>query len=360
MRKFIWILLASSFMSTLLWGQNHKDIRYVDASLLTLVGKALPTPHPYHRIDTVAFKGFTKHENQQARCSAGIAVVFRTNSPQIDLLPLYKWEYRKDNVTGIASAGFDLYIKRNGEWVYANSLAPSKRNKPFTLMHGMEANEKECLLYLPMYSELESLKIGVQPGASIEALPNPFGEKVVFFGSSFTQGIGASRPGMSYPLQIGRNTNLHVCNLGFSGNAKLQPYFAEVIAATEADAFVFDVFSNPEARLIKERLHTFVDIITAKHPDKPLIFVKTIDRGNAAFNTLVRERENDKREMVEVLMKDIMDTHPNIYLIENPLPAPESRDTSTDGTHPSDLGYHFWAKNLEKQLIYILNKNKSL
>ena len=58
----------------------------------------------YHRIDTVAFKGFSKSENQQARCSAGLAVVFRTNSPQIDLLPSYKWEYRKDNVTGIAAA----------------------------------------------------------------------------------------------------------------------------------------------------------------------------------------------------------------------------------------------------------------
>ena len=95
---------------------------------------------------------------------------------------------------------------------------------------------------------------------------------------------------MSYPLQIERNTNLHVCNLGFSGNAKLQSYFAEVIAATEADAFVFDVFSNPDAMQIKERLQAFVDIIVAKHPKTPLIFVQTIQRGNEAFNTLIRSQ----------------------------------------------------------------------
>ncbi len=294
-------------------------------------------------------RDFSKSENQQARCSAGLAVVFRTNSPQIDLLPSYKWEYRKDNVTGIAAAGFDLYIRQNNEWIYANSLAPAKRNEAFTLMYGMEPKEKECLLYLPMYSELESLKIGIQPGSSIETIPNPFGQKVVFFGSSFTQGIGASRPGMSYPLQIERNTNLHVCNLGFSGNAKLQSYFAEVIAATEADAFVFDVFSNPDAMQIKERLQAFVDIIVAKHPKTPLIFVQTIQRGNEAFNTLIRARESDKLEIVETLMKEIIRKYPNIYLIGNPLPSPENRDTCTDGTHPSDLGYYFWAKNLEKK-----------
>ncbi len=360
MKKFILLLLTTFFMSTFLGSQNQKDIRYVDASQLTLIGKALPTPCPYHRIDTVAFKGFSKHENQQARCSAGLAVVFRTNSPRIDLLPLYKWEYRKDNVTGIAAAGFDLYIKQEGKWTYANSLAPSKRNESFTLMYGMGPGEKECMLYLPIYSELESLKIGIQSEATIEAIPNPFGQKIVFFGSSFTQGIGASRPGMSYPLQIERNTNLHVCNLGFSGNAKLQSYFAEVIAAIEADAFVFDVFSNPNAKQIKERLQKFVDIIVAKHTATPLIFVKTISRGNEVFNTYIHERENSKKEVVEELMKEIMKKYPNIYLINNPLPAPESHDTSTDGTHPSDLGYHFWAKNLEKEIIRILNKKQCL
>ena len=56
------------------------QMRFVDATELNLIGKALPTPHPYHRIDTVAYKGFTKGENQQVRCSAGLALVFKTNS----------------------------------------------------------------------------------------------------------------------------------------------------------------------------------------------------------------------------------------------------------------------------------------
>ena len=48
MRNFRLLLLASLLAPTILWGQSIKDIRYVDASQLTLVGKALPTPHLYH------------------------------------------------------------------------------------------------------------------------------------------------------------------------------------------------------------------------------------------------------------------------------------------------------------------------
>ena len=41
-------------------------IVYTEASDLTLVGKLMATPNPYHRVDTVAFKGFTKGENSQS------------------------------------------------------------------------------------------------------------------------------------------------------------------------------------------------------------------------------------------------------------------------------------------------------
>ena len=51
---------------------------WTEASDLTLIGKILDTPNPYHRVDTVRYKGFTKSENLQVRCPAGLAVLFRT------------------------------------------------------------------------------------------------------------------------------------------------------------------------------------------------------------------------------------------------------------------------------------------
>ena len=144
------------------------QMRFVDATELNLIGKALPTPHPYHRIDTVAYKGFTKGENQQVRCSAGLALVFKTNSTRIDLEPQYtSFVYAGASTPRVASEGFDLYIRKDGEWLYAASRAPKKRGEAYTMISRMDSSEKECLLYLPNYSELTSLRVGVDEGATI-------------------------------------------------------------------------------------------------------------------------------------------------------------------------------------------------
>ena len=78
--------------------------RFYDASELTIIGKGMPTPHPYHRIDTMVYKGFSKSENQKVRCSAGLAIVFKTNSSRIDLAPVYAlFEYHGASTPRVAT-----------------------------------------------------------------------------------------------------------------------------------------------------------------------------------------------------------------------------------------------------------------
>ena len=68
MRKvFVIIILLCSYLT---YGQTPKDVKYVftEASELTLIGKIHEdTPNPYHRVDTVKYKGFTEKENRQVR-----------------------------------------------------------------------------------------------------------------------------------------------------------------------------------------------------------------------------------------------------------------------------------------------------
>ena len=355
MKRSIWFLLViCGFFLTSAYGQAGRQTQFIDADVLTITGKALPTPFPYHRVDTAVFKGLSASENQQARCGAGLAIAFTTNSSFIDVHPVYKWEHKKDNITGIAAAGFDLYIKRDNKWVHAGAAAPRIRDSVFTIVSDMDDSEKECLLYLPLYSEIASLRIGVQAGEAIKGIPNPFKRKTVFFGSSFTQGISASRPGMSYSMQLQRKLNMDVCNLGFSGNAKLQPYFAEMLAVVDADAIVLDAFSNPNEKMIRERLIPFLDIIMERHKNIPVIFVETIHRMNTNFNLKSRENEAQKRKAAQELMADAMRRYKNLYFISNPLPEEVSDDTSADGVHPSDLGYFRWAEILGNKLAEII------
>lgn len=334
------------------------QVRFVDATQLTLIGKALPTSHPYHRIDTTRYKGFTASENQQVRCSAGLALVFRTNSTRIDVRPGYsRFVYGGTSTPRVASEGFDLYIRQDGEWLYAASQAPSRRGRDLTLVKEMDTTEKECLLYLPNYSELLTLEIGVDSTATITPMENPFRHKIVIFGSSFTHGVSTSRAGMSYPMQIERNTGLYFCSIACSGNCKLQPYFADYLGdVKDADAIVFDGFSNPGASMIRERLIPFIARIRAKLPTTPLIFVQTIYRESGNFNLGSRAREEAKYEAAREMMAQAMKQFDNVYFIDAKNLTGTDHVTSADGTHPSDLGYWRWAQNLQPELLKVLRK----
>ncbi len=336
---------------------NPKHV-YTEASELTLIGKILKdTPNPYHRVDTVKYKGFTSGENLQVRMSSGIAVLFRTNSSEI----LVKTEYGNpgypNNTNGFSGRGYDLYIKKDGEWIYAESCAPDNKDlgKSVTLIKHMDPSMKECLLYLPLYSEVNSVKIGVLNGSTLEAIESPFRHRIGTFGSSYTHGSSTSRAGMSYLAQLSRNTGLQMLSLGCSGNCKLQSYFAEALCDAEVDAFLFDTFSNPTPEQMKERLFPFIEKVQAAHPGKPLIFQRTIYRESRNFNQKEAASEEAKMATADSLMKIAVKKYPDVYYI---YPKAHSADhnATVDGTHPDNYGYTLWAKSIEKPLLKILRK----
>lgn len=331
---------------------------YTEASDLNLIGKIIEnTSNPYHRVDTVKYKGFNEAENVRIRCSSGLAVLFRTDSRSIRLKPEYGYTSMAAHTTGVSLRGFDLYIKKDGKWLYAASAAPAydKLDKEVPLINSMPEGVKECMLYLPIYSELYSLGIGVEEGSSIEALESPFRHRVGIFGSSYTHGVSTSRAGMSYPMQLMRWTGIQFLNLGVSGNCKLQPHFADVLCDADVDALVFDAFSNPSAQMIQKRLFPFIEQIQKAHPDIPLIFQQTIYRESRNFNGTVEKKDSAKQQMAEKLMKEACKKYRNVYFIQTNA-ADELHETSVDGTHPGDYGYTLWARSIQKPLLKILKK----
>ena len=359
--RFLFSILAALTLTFSALAQTPKDVTYVftEASDLNLIGKIHEnTPNPYHRVDTVKYKGFTKGENRQVRSAAGLAVLFKTNSTTISVKTTFGWEYQANNTMPLAYRGYDLYIKENGKWIYAASGAPkhgAPAGKNVVLIRNMDGKEKECMLYLPIYSELYSVQIGVQNGSYIESLESPFKHRIGIFGSSFTHGISTSRAGMSYPMQLMRSTGLQFLSLGCSGNCKMQPYFAEVLCDANVDALVFDAFSNPRAQMIKERLFPFIEKIQSAHPDIPLIFQQTIYREKRNFDTKEEAKEKAKQEIAAKLMAEACKKYKNVYFIQTNASMP-SHETSVDGIHPDDYGYTLWAKSIEKPLLEILKK----
>lgn len=328
---------------------------YTDATELTLTGKTGVTAQPYHRVDLHLYPDLTPIEQRLLRYPAGVAVAFRTNSTVIGIRATYLERNIRPNAPEMTTAGFDLYIRRDGEWVFAACNVPGA-NSEAILVDNMDSSWKECLLYLPMYSELEDVSVGVSGTSEIRPADNPFRHRVVIFGSSFTQGVSAARSGMSYPSLIGRSTGLGIINLGVSGNSKLQPVFASILADTQADAFIFDAFSNPNPTEVTERIEPFVARVREAHPGKPLIFLQTIYREKGNFDTRVREYEERKRETARLMVSRMMERYPDVYFVEVDDPTGTDHLTSADGTHPSDLGYYRWARSIEPSLTDILSR----
>ena len=359
--KQLILLFATIVISLSAMAQTPKDVKYVftEASDLNLIGKIHEdTPNPYHRVDTVKYKGFTKGENRQVRSSAGLAVLFKTNSTTISVKTKFGWEYQAVNTMPLAYRGYDLYIKEKGKWIYAASGAPkheAPEEKNVVLIMNMDGKEKECMLYLPIYSELYSVQIGVQDGSYIESLESPFKHRIGIFGSSFTHGISTSRAGMSYPMQLMRSTGLQFLSLGCSGNCKMQPYFADVLCDAKVDALIFDAFSNPHAPMIEERLFPFIEKIQTAHPDIPLIFQQTIYREKRNFNTYEEAKERAKQETAARLMAEACKKYKNVYFIQTNASVP-SHETTVDGIHPDNHGYTLWAQSIEKPILDILKK----
>ena len=346
------------FLATGLFAQDKVTYSYTEASELTWIGKIHEsTSNPYHRVDTTMYKGFTKSENKQVRMSSGIAVVFRTNSPVIVLKTQYGETIWPENTNGFSARGYDLYIRKDGRWLFAGAGTndPKRPDKGLFIAHNLGREHKECLLYLPLYSEVNSLKIGVEADSFIEPLDNPFKGRIAVFGSSYTQGSCTSRSGMSYLAQLSRMTGLHFMSLGCGGNCRLQTYFADVLCDADAEAFLFDTFSNSSPDQIRQRLFPFIEKIQKAHPGKPLIFQRTIRRESRNFDAKARRWEETRAAVADSMMNIALEKYKDVYFI-TPNATSDDNNATVDGVHPDNYGYKLWAESIQAPLIEILQK----
>ncbi|MBQ3026647.1 MAG: SGNH/GDSL hydrolase family protein [Alistipes sp.] len=332
--------------------------KWVDARDLAIHGHTQKCEqHPYHRIDHAA-TNLNKKLATMAEEAAGLYVTFKTNSSFIAASWSIVPHKTRDNMSMIIQRGLDLYIKQDGEWRYAQSSRitpePAVTSYKKLLVKRLPKEEKEFMLYLPGWSEVKSLQIGIEEGATIEGTPSPFRHKVVVYGSSITHGACASRAGMTYTAIMSRNLGIDFINFGFAGQCMMQPEFLEILQKCEADAFIFDTFSNPSAKVIEARLANFVEGITKAHPGKPLIFIQSA----IPLETCVDPGKRAKRELrfgtAARIMKELQKQHKDIYLLD--VKDVIGKDGSADNTHPNDLGFSRFVDTYQPKIAKILRK----
>ena len=333
------------------------DFVWTEASDLTITGKVFPdTPQPYQRMDFDRFKGWTEKDVARLEMSAGVIVAFETDSPVIKV----KTEWIKSgggNLPGQASRGFDLYIKKDGKWLWAGVRALDRGSEPQEgpLVSNMDESMKECILYFPTHSVEKSVQIGIIDGYKIKPGKEPFRHRICLHGSSYMHGTATSRSGASVPGFLSRLTGLMFCNLGVGGDCLMQPQFARALKEADVEAFVFDAFSNGNDASIKKNLFKFIEIIQSGQKGKPLIFMSSIYRENRNFDTVADGNEAAKDAMARRLIAEAMQKYENVYFIESNA-SNEWHETTADGVHPGDGGYLLWALSVKDRILEILSK----
>ena len=344
-------------------GKESGDLKYYDASGFKILGKVYSDSLPmYSRIPD-----FLKPSTRDAvwrlgQNSAGIAVRFRTDSPVISA----RWESSFFNslphMSPLGVRGLDLYCRTDSGWRFVGSARPSLlgRENECRIAGNMDEREREYMLYLPLYDGVDSLEIGIEPSASIgnPELQSPSeSHPVVFYGTSILQGACASRPGMAGTNIIGRELDMEVINLGFSGNAFLDYETARMMADVDASVYVLDFVPNASAEMILEKTEKFVRILRDSHPEVPLVFVEDPAFPHSAFDNAIAEEIAKKNDALRTVFAGLKrGGMKNVYIVGGESLLPDS-DATADGVHSTDAGFMRYADVLLPLLKKCINQN---
>ena len=321
-------------------------LEYHDASQLKVIGKPTwGTDTLFYRLPDTLCGVVRKPLWDLGRNSAGIAVRFRSNTTTIGARWTVWNNFAMNHMTATGVRGLDLYaMEPDGRWTFVNSARPgTKPDNTSTIMSNMTADMREYMLYLPLYDGCKSLEIGIDSTAVIEqpAVNLPLEEKpVVWYGTSITQGGCASRPGMAATNIVERELNRVVINLGFSGNGRLDPEIARVMAAIDAGMYILDCLPNVTIEQIKERTEAFYGILRAAHPTTPILMVRTPEFPNKRFNTEVRRVVNEKDAAWREFYRRFRAAgDSNVHFIDTTGMIGDDGEATVDCAHFTDLGF---------------------
>ena len=334
---------------------DTNGVKWIDGRYLPIEGRwnLGGTEHYYMRLPD----SLTTNVNGGVRAmrdnTSGMLFRFRTDSDFLMLrhTPLHGW-HAMPHMTEVGTSGWDVYRldKASGKWRFVASnhgarddaAHPGARLKRISWKPG-----DECIINLPLYNGVKEFALGVAPGSRIEA-PSPWAsgvtKPVVFYGTSITHGGCCTRPGLGFVNIVGRELQVPVYGLGFSGSGVMEYELSDVISRIDASCYVLDCLwnmclkekDNPR-RSVEGNYEKFIRNLRAKRPGVPIVMAEHCH----VFGNKKDDRDLFIRQLYEKLVaegwKDL------VYLPNDEMYADDYEGT-VDGCHPNDLGMMSMAK----------------
>ena len=344
---------------------DTNGVKWIDGKYLPLEGKAFSNTTAYYdRLPSnltvkvnAGVRGMRNH-------SSGLQFRFRTDSKRLT----FKWKpisgsLGMDHMPSTGKSGIDVYRQlKNGRWVYVKT--GRIRNAAGSQLTIPWEPGTPCLVNLPLYNGIESFSLGINKNATVEALPprkSGVNKPVVFYGTSITHGGCASRPGLAFPSIVGRDLDVPIVNLGFSGSGRMEFEMSEHLAAIDASCYVLDCLwnmngvrsntpdfadiKNPSAPfcVVRERYEPFIRNLRRLRPNVPIVMAEQCDvycKGPSEKDVFIRDLY---KKLIAEGWKNL------VYLPKKDMYTGDSAFEGTvDGCHPNDLGMMSMSKAFGK------------
>ena len=316
------------------------------------------TIDPFDRIPAKAEAVVRKAIWHMKRSSTGMCLRFRTSAEEIHA----RWEIEGNglgeaNFNRCAHSGLDLYGDDHGTWKWVGATQNFDSYQPeVCIIKGLDGEERDYLLYLPLRNKLISLEVGVPVHVVFTGLPPRTQPPILVYGSSIVQGAYASRCGMVYPSILGRRLQLPILNLGFSGNAIMEPELAELFGELEVSAYILDPMPNMDLQMVEERTAAFILRLKELKPHTPIVMIGDFQRTNNWALTEERTSLQKKIDLCRNIVEDLISSGiEGLSFIEGESLLGDDHEASIDGIHPGDVGFLRMAQNIEQHLKQVLN-----
>ena len=323
---------------------DEKGVKWIDGKFLPIEGRAFDdVEHYYDRLPANVTAKVNGGVRSMKHHTSGMLFRFRTDSRNLR----FKWtpynsNLSMDHMPSTGVSGIDVYRfdEKAGRWFYVRTGRITSP-KGATMSIPWKSGDA-CLVNLPLYNGVKSFSLGIDKGAKVEALgPRRSGvdKPVVFYGTSITHGGCCSRPGLAFVNRVGRDLDVPVVGLGFSGSGVMEFEMSEHLARIDASCYVLDCLwnmgsvkgQNRRGRNVEENYEPFIRNLRTKRPNVPIVMAEQCDVFCGAPNA----KDLYMRSLYEKLVNE---GWKNLVYLPKTRMYPGDCEGTVDGCHPNDLG----------------------
>jgi len=347
-------IAPSAYAQTAAKSEENKDIKWFKVSAEDVEGMGWKdTESEFDRLPGRAKNVVRKPVWYLSHQTAGMSVRFMSNSDKI----WCRWKLLSERLamihmpaTGVS--GVDLYAQdKKKRWRWLAIGKPKQADMEQKLISGLDPGKRAYMLYFPLYNGVKEIEIGVDVKADFSFIAPRKEKPIVFYGTSIMQGGCASRPGMCLTGILGRRLGQPTINLGFSGNGKMEPEVAELLAELDAKVYVIDCLPNMNGEMVAERAEPLVRILRKAHKATPIVLVEDRTYSNAYLIASKREHHRLNRAALRKAYENLTASGvKNLHYVRGEHLLGDDNEATVDSSHPTDLGFMRQADVMEKVL----------